>query len=214
MCQTSCLACSTNLVMHCSTVCHMVLLQDWKERFHADRTAKDTADVLKAITQVEADLEIARRMQSEYNPSARAATQHSGSRVTAQSPQSSHDAAWSLSLKARHSANTTGKQTGIHGKNPIPPSHRPPAPLPKQLAASRDRPSNSASPAETAAAKPSSQVTAASAKPKMPGVQVVPAAKVKITSAVGAVPSATAETGPAQSASSHSCRSCLESSCC
>ncbi|KAL0055492.1 hypothetical protein WJX82_001098 [Trebouxia sp. C0006] len=124
----------------------------WKERFHADRTNKDTDGCLKAIRQVEADHQIATRMQSDYNSSARAAPEQSGSKVAAPSSQPSSDALWSRSVKGEHSAS--------HGMIPIPPSHRPLAPRSKQLAGSQDA-LNSASAAERAPVKPSSHDTAA-----------------------------------------------------
>ena len=130
----------------------MILLQGWKERFHADRTNKDTDGCLKAIRQVEADHQIATRMQSDYNSSARAAPEQSGSKVAAPSSQPSSDALWSRSVKGEHSAS--------HGMIPIPPSHRPLAPRSKQLAGSQDA-LNSASAAERAPVKPSSHDTAA-----------------------------------------------------
>ncbi len=149
MCQTSCPAWPT--CWSC-TAAHVFLLQVWEVKYHADRRGKDTGAIVAEINQVKADCEFAIRMQSEPEPSATAAPEQSGSRVTAPSSQPSFDAAWSRSVKGKHSVS--------HGMFPIAPSHGTPAPRPKQLAGSQDD-LNSASAAETAAVKPSSHDSAA-----------------------------------------------------
>lgn len=177
-----------------------MLLQGWKERFHADRTNKDTDGCLKAIRQVEADHQIASQMQSDYNSSARVAPEQSGSRVTAALAEtaaakpSSHDTAAYIDQAAADS-----------GRLPKPPSSAAisSGQMPLAGSSSAHAELKAQSPVLPAASGVASGISsaAASAKPRMPGGKVAPPAHLQTTSAVPAVLSAAAESGFAQSVS-------------